>query len=116
MSEDTCKIVILGSYGVGKTNLIASFMNNIFDPYLMYTISPEYVCKTVFIEDYNQSIKCEICDTNGSLKYLPINRTFYKDADACILVYDITRGQSFFELKDYFLKDIKENSKSDVSK
>ena len=35
---------------------------------------------------------------------------FYKDAAAAILVYDITRKESFNELKTYWAEQIKDNS------
>jgi Ras-related protein Rab-11A len=61
-------------------------------------------------------IKFEIWDTAGEEKYRSVNRLFYQNAAACILVYDITRKSSFDELKKYWVNEVKENTGSDTSK
>ena len=41
--------------------------------------------------------------------YRPLARVFYKNAAVIILVYNITRKDSFEELKNYWIKEIKSN-------
>ena len=62
------------------------------------------------MKDENQSIKFEIWDTAGQVEYRSLSRVFYKNTFAIILVYDITRKSSFDALKDYWIKEIKENA------
>ena len=54
-------------------------------------------------------VELNILDTAGQEKYDSINEMYYKQADCCLLVYDITSKVSFEELKTYYIPKIKEN-------
>ena len=105
----TCKVVLIGESGVGKTSIISRYINNTFKSQLMSTPGANFVTKTVFIQDKNQSIKFEIWDTAGQEKYRALTKVFYKNSAVCILVYDITRKASFEEIKNYWVDEIKTN-------
>ena len=51
-------------------------------------------------------------DTVGQEKYNALNENFYKQANCCLLVYDITNKESFNKIKNYYVNKIKENCKS----
>ena len=57
-------------------------------------------------------VNIRILDTGGQERFNSINEYYYKVADCCLLVYDITNIDSFNKIKDYYIKKIKENSKS----
>ena len=59
-------------------------------------------------------IKCLIYDTCGQEKYYSINESYYKKADAILLVYDISSKNSFIKLKEYFIPKIKENCQKNI--
>ena len=111
-----CKIVLLGENGVGKTSIIYRYINNTFKVDTPCTTGAPYVEKTVFMSDENQSIKFEIWDTPGNEKYRNLSKIFIKNADAIILVYNITYRPSFAELKNFWIKFVKENTPSNTSK
>ena len=103
------KAVLLGESGVGKTCIIARFINNTFENNIMSTTGASYAGKTLAIEEFGgKSIKFEIWDTAGQEKYRALTKIFYKDAQVAILVYDITRKESFEELKNYWYNQIKQ--------
>ena len=52
-----------------------------------------------FDEFNGKTIKFEIWDTAGQEKYRALTKIFYKDAGVAILVYDISRKESFEEIK-----------------
>ena len=113
MAEDdsikTCKVVLLGESGVGKTCIIARFINNTFEDNIMSTTGASYAGKTLTFDEYQgKSIKFEIWDTAGQEKYRSLTKIFYKDAKAAILVYDITRKSSFDEIKNYWYNQLKD--------
>ena len=113
MSENAalqCKIVLIGESGVGKTSIINRYISNNFSQVLTATPGASFTTKTVFLKDFNQSIKYEIWDTAGQEKYRSLAKVFYKNAAVCILVYDITRKKSFEELKNYWVNEIKANA------
>jgi small GTP-binding protein len=120
MSDDnakTCKVVLLGESGVGKTCIIARFINNTFEDNIMSTTGASYAGKTMSFDEFNgQSIKFEIWDTAGQEKYRALTKIFYKDAGVAILVYDITRKDSFDEIKNYWHNQIKEFAPKNISK
>ena len=111
-----CKVVLIGESGVGKTSIISRYIQNQFSAVLMSTTGASFATKTIYLEEQKQSIKFEIWDTAGQERYRALAKVFYKNAAACILVYDITRRTSFKELKNYWIKEIKENSSKDISK
>ena len=63
MSENAalqCKIVLIGESGVGKTSIINRYISDTFSPVLTATPGASFATKTVFLKEYNQSIKFEI--------------------------------------------------------
>ena len=113
----TCKVVLVGESGVGKTCIIARFINNTFEENLISTTGASYAGKTMTFEEYGgKSIKFEIWDTAGQEKYRSLTKIFYKDAGAAILVYDITRKESFEEIQKYWINQIKEFAPKNISK
>ena len=105
-----CKVVLIGESGVGKTSIINRYISNTFSNVLTATPGASFTSKTIFLKDYNQSIKFEIWDTAGQEKYRALAKVFYKTAAVCILVYDITRKASFDELKNYWINEVKTNA------
>lgn len=57
-------------------------------------------------------IHLRLLDTPGQEKFKSIVEGYYKQADCCMLVYDITSRESFEEVKKYFIPKIKEYSNS----
>lgn len=58
-------------------------------------------------------INVRIMDTSGQERYRSINSIYYKQADCCLLVYDITNQKSFEECK-YYSQQIKERCKENI--
>ena len=59
-------------------------------------------------------VNCEIIDTGGQEKFNALNKTYYKRADCCVLVYDITDVDSFEKCKYFYKKEIAENCLENV--
>ena len=114
--ELQCKVVLVGESGVGKTSIINRYVTNTFNQKLTQTPGVSFAKKTVFLQDYNQSIKFEIWDTSGQEKYRSLAKVYHKIADVCLLVYDITRRVSFKELKKFWINDIKTYDRPNLSK
>ena len=109
------KVVLLGEMGVGKTSIISRFINNSFEEEVISTKGANFSSKTIiFKECENKSVQFDLWDTAGQEQYRSLTMIFYKDAKIVLLVYDITRKETFEEIKKYWYKQIKENSTPDI--
>jgi small GTP-binding protein len=111
-----CKIVLVGQSGVGKTNIITKYVNNEFSEETESTNGASFASKEISYENLKKTLKMEIWDTAGQEKFRSLTRFFYKDAAIAILVYDITRKDSFDELKDYWYSQISQFAGKNISK
>ena len=103
------KVVLLGETAVGKTCIISRFINNSFDNNIMSTTGASYAGKTMIFDEFGgKCLKFEIWDTAGQEKYRALTKIFYKDAAVAILVYDITKRNTFEEVQNYWYNQIKE--------
>ena len=89
------KICILGDSGVGKTNLVIRFTENCFSLNIPPTIGYDYKSKKINIKDSNKEAKLQIWDTAGQERYLSLSKTIFQKVNGVILVYDITKKDSF---------------------
>ena len=65
--------------------------------------------KILEIEGYNKPINFQIWDTVGQEQYRSLNSLFFKDAQICLMVFDITRDETFESIKDYWYDAIQQN-------
>ena len=109
-----CKVVLLGDSGVGKTCIIARYISGSFDKNSTTTNGASFCSKNVRFDQLGKNLLLDIWDTAGQEKYKALTKFFYKDAAVCILVYDVTRKESFQSLKDYWYSQLKENGEPDI--
>jgi small GTP-binding protein len=107
-----CKVVLLGESGVGKTSIISRYVHDKFSDTLMCTTGASFASKKIVLEGNN--IKFKLWDTAGQERFRSLTRIFYQNASVAILVYDITRVDSFEKIKTFWVKEIKENAPSDI--
>ena len=107
LKSNDCKVVLLGGSGVGKTSIITRFVSSTFSDKQSTTIGGYFINKEIFIEKYNKDIKLNIWDTAGQERYRSLTKFFYKDAKIIILTYDITKAETFEELKNYWYDQLK---------
>ena len=110
---DEYKVVLIGESGVGKTCIIKSFINEKFKENEKPTVSAEYTEK--IMEFNGKKIQFNIWDTVGQERFRSVTKTFYNNVKVAILVYDITRGKSFEEIKNFWYDDIKTYSPQNKS-
>ena len=108
------KLVFIGDPGVGKTCIISRFLKGTFDAEQITTVGASYATKTIKISETNESLTLDIWDTAGQEKYRSLTRIFFQGAKLAILVYDITRKDSFENLKNVWLKELKDHADKNV--
>ena len=87
------KIVLIGDSFVGKTNIMSKYLMNEFHEDSKATVGVEFGAKKFDIE--GKSVKAQIWDTAGQERYKSITTTYYKGAKGALIVYDITRKETF---------------------
>lgn len=87
------KIVLIGDSAVGKSQILARFARNEFSLDSKATIGVEFQTRTLLIQ--HKSVKAQIWDTAGQERYRAVTSAYYRGAVGAMLVYDITKRQSF---------------------
>ena len=105
------KLVIIGDTGVGKSCLLSRVMDQQFKLEHQVTIGVEFGAFAIKVDD--QVIKLQIWDTAGQESFRSVTRIFYKNAQMVFLCYDITREDTFRNLK-IWLNDIRQHAAANV--
>ncbi|KAA8516205.1 hypothetical protein F0562_019384 [Nyssa sinensis] len=87
------KVVVIGDSAVGKTQILSRFTKNEFCFDSKSTIGVEFQTRTLTIK--SKVIKAQIWDTAGQERYRAVTSAYYRGALGAMLVYDITKRQSF---------------------
>lgn len=86
------KVVIVGAVSVGKTSLVNRIHYNQFEEDYQPTIGAGYVpYKTTYD---GKDVELQIWDTAGMERYRSLGPIYYRDAVACLIVYDLTDNES----------------------
>jgi len=105
------KYIIIGDTGVGKSCLLLQFTDKRFQPVHDLTIGVEFGARMVNID--NKQIKLQIWDTAGQESFRSITRSYYRGAAGALLVYDITRRDTFKHLS-VWLEEARQHSQSNM--
>ncbi|RMX51276.1 hypothetical protein pdam_00004645 [Pocillopora damicornis] len=105
------KYIIIGDTGVGKSCLLLQFTDKRFQPVHDLTIGVEFGARMITID--GKQIKLQIWDTAGQESFRSITRSYYRGAAGALLVYDITRRDTFNHLTTW-LEDARQHSSSNM--
>nr|XP_027124683.1 ras-related protein RABA5a-like [Coffea arabica] len=87
------KIVLVGDSAVGISNLLARFARDEFYPNSKSAIGVEF--QTQKVEINGKEVKAQIWDTVGQERFRAVTSAYYRGAVGALLVYDISRRQTF---------------------
>jgi len=96
------KIIILGDSGVGKSTLLCQYVNKRFNDRYKSTVGADFLTKDIVIGD--RPVTLQIWDTAGQERFMSVASTFYRGADCCVLVFDLTSADTLKNL-DGWLKE-----------
>ena len=105
------KVVMVGDSGVGKTNLLSRFSVNRFEENTRNTIGVDFTA--VDLQILEKSVKAQFWDTAGQEKYRSIASAYYKNAQGVIMVYDITRRDTFEHIENWW-EELKEQGDPNI--
>jgi len=92
--------------GVGKSSLLIRFSDDTFSGSYITTIGVDFKIRTVDIE--GMRVKLQIWDTAGQERFRTITSTYYRGTHGVIVVYDVTNGDSFANVRRW-LEEIQNN-------
>ena len=102
LSEIKLKLLIIGDSNVGKTSMLLNYTDNYFPESHLATIGVEYKVKEITTQKYN--VVLQIWDTAGQERFRSITKSFFRNTNGILFVYDITSRKSFQSVKDW-IKD-----------
>ena len=102
------KLVTLGESFVGKSSLVLRFVKKRFFD-LQPTIGSAYLLQEVPITD-DANVQFQIWDTAGQERYHSLAPMYYRDANAAIVIYDITNEESFAKAQ-YWVNQLRQNAR-----
>ncbi|CAF0799771.1 unnamed protein product [Brachionus calyciflorus] len=100
------KVVLIGEAGVGKTCLVRRFCQGVFPIGQAATIGVDFLIKNLEIN--GDKIKLQIWDTAGQERFRTITQSYYRSANAIIIVYDVSNQPSFDRLPEW-LRELKQH-------
>ena len=115
MQKISVKIVICGDYAVGKTTFVLSFLDgdmNLLDGYKP-TFGVDIGRKSFVIEqsDVSYNIIFQLWDLSGQQSFKALRKQFYNRSDGGILIFDVTRRESFDNLNTWLSEIIEQTGK-----
>jgi len=107
IKEYVFKITILGDSAVGKTSLINQFVESSFEDDYKPTLGANIIRKDVNIGNVNAKVRLIMWDLAGQEKYNVIRSMYFQGCVGALLVFDLTRHNTFDNIKSKWLKDFK---------
>jgi Ras-related protein Rab-11A len=87
------------------------FTKNEFHPDSKSTIGVEFATRSITFD--KKVIKAQIWDTAGQERYRAITSAYYRGAVGALLVYDITKPQTFVNAERW-LRELREHADDDI--
>jgi small GTP-binding protein len=108
------KFILLGDSTVGKSSIYSRLAGNKFKNITMQTLGTEKV--TIYFdkveinkaENIQKNFQILLFDTAGQERYRSITKSYFRDSEGIILIYDITKAQTFEHIQ-LWLESIKES-------
>ena len=95
----TIKIMLLGNSGVGKTSLLSKYTRNVFEEIYNVTLGFDFI--TIDKEIEGRKLRLQLWDTVGQERYRSLASLYYRGADACIFVFDVSTRKTFEDLDEW---------------
>jgi len=103
------KLILLGNIDVGKTSLIIRFTDNTYEP----NRTQEIDMKARDLKIDGKVVRMTITDTAGQERFRTLTSSYYRNADAIIVVYDTTDKESFADVKGHITEGTRYSQRSE---
>ena len=109
--EYAYKLILGGDGGVGKTSMVHRFVEDSFQTDYKSTIGTSIMKKECDFEGLSSKVRFVIWDLAGQSQFKRVRQTYVENAEAGIVVFDVTRKETFDNLENWH-NEIKEASPS----
>ncbi|KAI9243505.1 rab GTPase Vps21/Ypt51 [Helicostylum pulchrum] len=105
------KLVLLGESAVGKSSLVIRFVNREYAENREPTIGAAFLTQKCTVDD--RTVKFEIWDTAGQERFHSLAPMYYRNAQAAIVMYDITKSSTLDKAKGW-VKELQRQANSQI--
>jgi Ras-related protein Rab-1A len=107
------KLLLVGNSGTGKSSLLLKYTDNSFTNVYLSTIGVDFKIKTINVD--GATVKLQMWDTAGQERFRTITSSYYRGADAVLVVYDVNDKRSYDGINDW-LKETDTYASPDIIK
>ena len=103
------KLCLCGAAAVGKTSLFHKFVSGEFRHDYTATVGAKFLTKVITLQTEDgktQEVNLALWDIAGQPRFVDLRTTFYRGASGALLLFDLTREESFKEL-DLWLTELR---------
>ena len=100
MGKADIKLIVVGDTASGKSKLVERFLLDNFEQRQLSTYALTMYRHVATVD--SKSYKVDIWDTAGQEQYNNLHPSYYFLANCCILVFDVTRKQTYENLKLWY--------------
>ena len=98
-----CKVVLLGASNAGKTSILRRLVYDKFSENVSQTLGSSL---STFDANVNDTIvRLNVWDTAGQENYRSLAKVYFRDANAALIVFDVTSKESFEDV-DFWLSEL----------
>lgn len=97
------KVVLIGDGAVGKTSLRRNYLGKSFRENYLMTIGADFSVKQVPYEDY--IVNLQIWDLAGQPRFSEVRGAYYQNCYGAIVVFDVTRPNTFTNI-DFWINEL----------
>mgnify|MGYP001249702443 CR=1 FL=1 len=95
------KILVIGELGTGKTSFIKRYVHQFFSDHYRATIGVDFALKVLQWDEEGTVVRLQLWDIAGQERFGNMTRVYYKEAVGAILVYDLTRRDTFAAIEKW---------------
>ncbi|KAL6073243.1 RAB7A, member RAS oncoprotein, variant 3 [Balamuthia mandrillaris] len=110
-SKVVVKVVLLGDSGVGKSSLLTRYVDRRFSNMYKATIGADFVTKDLVSDDTHVCL--QVWDTAGQERFQSLGNAYYRGADCCVLVFDVSVALSFNNLERWHREFLMQSGPAD---
>lgn len=106
------KIVLIGDGGVGKTAIRERYLGQEFESQYVMTIGADFAMQDDIIN--GKKVRYQIWDLAGQDRFDGVRNVYYRGALGALLIFDVTRPDSFFNIPKWVKEIWSYNGRSKI--